>query len=285
MALLLTGCINLTPDLVMPVGHIGTIDASLIADPRAPQKSTIKTARSGESLYSRPVKHAFELVLENAPQADGKIGNSVQDRKLELKAGQKYYPVITLGEARSISVCSFDRPLLAIPRLAPGNQGYIKLCFKISDLPEDFKPSTLAFDNLDWTASEFYPVVEQIGATGRSSYQSLSRWDPHVSYRTVEPARFRKQPVSAGSESDARASVVRFVISPTGPQLETAYTAGDAPRKTQKEPVPIDTSKPFPQTFELAGGNIEILALTDGVLAYRIISADTQSRQIVMDLN
>jgi len=283
--LFLTGCINLTPDLVMPVGQIGTIDSSLIADPSAPAKSTIKTAQSGEVLYSRPVKHAFELVLENAPAADGKIGNSVQDRKLELKSGQKYFPVVTFGEAPSISACSFDRPLLAIPRLAPGNQGYIKLCFKITDLPEDFKPSTLAFDNIDWVSSEFYAVVEPIGATGRSSYQSLSRWDPHVSSRTVEPARFRKQAATPVSGREARQSAVRFVMSPTGPQLETAYMAGDEPRKTQKEPVAIDTAKPFPQTVELAGGTIELLALTDGVLAYRIVSAESQDRQIVMDLN
>jgi len=250
----LTGCINLTPDLVMPVGQVSAIDRSQLADPNAPVKSTVRTAQSGE-----------------------------MHRELEAKAGQKFYPVVTLGQVRSISACSFDRPILAIPKLAEGNKGYLKMCFQMAELPEKFKVETIDLDGIDWVSSEFFEVVESIGSTSRSSFQSLSRWEPQKIHKTKEPARFTRQTSVMPTGDQGRTSALRFIVSPTGPQLETAYMAGTEPRKTTADPVPIDVDKGFPQTLEFAGGNVELLALTDGVLAYRVISS-TPQRRIVMDL-
>ena len=279
----LTGCINLTPDVVMPVGQVSAIDRSQLADPNAPVKSTVRTAQSGEMLYSQPVNHEFVLVLQNTPEAASDFGNAFQDRELEAKAGQKFYPVVTLGQVRSISACSFDRPILAIPKLAEGNKGYLKMCFQMAELPEKFKVETIDLDGIDWVSSEFFEVVESIGSTNRSSFQSLSRWEPQKIHKTKEPARFTRQTSVMPTGDQGRTSALRFIVSPTGPQLETAYMAGTEPRKTTADPVPIDVDKGFPQTLEFAGGNVELLALTDGVLAYRVISS-TPQRRIVMDL-
>lgn len=277
-------CVNLTPDSVMPVGKINRISSAMVADPNAPIKSTIRTAQSGEMLYSPALEHEFVLVLQDTPEVDGEFGNSFQDRKLEAQPGQKYFPALTFGEVRSIAACSFDSPVLAIPRLAPSNQGYIKMCFEIADLPVDFDVDTLDLDRTDWVSSKLYVVVPPNGLASGTSFQAMSRWDPHVSYNTVSPVRFTRQRAEAVTGEGARTAGLRFVVSPTGPQLETAFMAGNEPRKTTKDPVEIDAAKGFPQTLEFDSANVEVLALTDGVLAYRIISANPAQR-VILDLN
>ncbi len=280
---MLAGCVSLTPDHVYPLGATQAIDASLIADLEAPLEATIKTAKSGDIVLQQSVGNASVYVLENSVVPEGDVSLAVQARSVELTEGLKFYPALNVGKETALVACSFDRPAEWVPRLNPGAKGTGKVCFELEKIEGEIDLDNVEENLGDRSSTTFFFVSDTVGVGDQSGpYQKLFRWDQHMTYEVTEPARFKA--AEAEGTSGAPDLALRFIATDEGGQLEPVYMSGNQPAETQNDPVMIKAEQEFPVTLEYDGASIEVLALTDGVLAYRILSGFVSGEAYVMDL-
>lgn len=282
----LGGCVNLTPDIVYPLGAAGPIDASFLVAPDAAVEGTIKTAKSGDVIIAQPVQSAIVYRLSNKVEPVGNISLAVQERKLELNEGDLFYAALNVGQETAKVACSLGRPALTIPRLNPGASASMKICFELEAIEGDIEPDTInkieddySTDRFFYVADGYYGITEQSGP-----YQKLSRWDPQFIYNVSPAAELVRLEEDTETKSDAPQLALRFVMSQTEASLEPIYLVDDLPVELDDDDIIIDTEAGFPQTIKHDGASIELLALEEGVLAYRIVNGFDRSRNFIMDM-
>lgn len=282
---LVSGC-AISPDVIYPLGRTAALNASHVAAPGAPPEQAVRTAKSGEILFSQSTRSAEVLVLENAVAPETDINMGVAERSIEIVPGLKFYTGINVGSETALVACSFQRPVRIVPRLNPGNSGTAKFCFRMDDLPKDVKLTAIP-PSASRTSSTFFVVSEDYSvASGPSGpYQRVMRWEPNLfTYKTVEPARFRPATDAERAEFAAFDVALRFKATKTGGELELVYISNGTPSPLDGEPLAFSASDDFPKTVKLRGAEIELLALTDGVLAYRVVSGFTTDDAFILDL-
>lgn len=285
LATALSGCVSLTPDAVYPLGATRDVDAALLADPGAPLESTIRTAKSGDIILQQSVRNAGAFVLENSVVPDGDVSLAVQARTVNLKQGLRFFPAINIGSETAFVLCSFERPATWTPRLNPGAKGSGRVCFRMETLKTALDPVDTSEHSGVRSSSEFFFVSDGFGLTDQvTAFRKIERWDPQLTYKVTEPARFR--PLAADDVGVAGAPVValRFVVTAESAQLEPVYLAGNQPMSVREKPIVIKADQDFPSTVEYDGAKVEILALKDGVLAYRVLKGFATDGSFLMDL-
>ncbi|KDA04499.1 hypothetical protein [Hyphomonas oceanitis] len=281
----LSACVSLTPDQVYPLGATQSVDPSLIADLDAPLESTIRTAKSGEVILRQLVQSVAVMVLENTVTPTGDVSLAVQARSVELTEGLTFYPAVSVGKENALVACSFDRPAEWTPRLNPGAKGSGKVCFVLEKIAGKIDLSKVAQDLGARSSSVFFFVSDNIGVSAASGpYQKLFRWDPQLTYEVSEPARFRAIESTVSEKSGMPNIALRFLSTEDGAQIKPVYLSGDQPVPIQADPVVIKADQAFPTRIKYDGAEIEILALKEGVLAYRILSGFATGAAFVMDL-
>lgn len=282
----LTACINLTPDMVYPIGTAIAPDASFIATTDAADADSISTAKSGDILLRQPVQNASVFILENDVESVGNISLAVQERKLDLKKGEIFYGAVNVGQKTALVACSQGRPATHIPRLNPGAQASGKICLEIEPVEGKIDLSTVALDKEVYSSDQFFFVVDgALALTGDAGpFQKLTRWDQQFIYTVKPPAELRRIEGGVPTNKAAPELGLRYIYANGEAQLEPIYVADDLPVETQEETIKIDQTQGFPIMIEHDGAKIELLAITDGVLAYRVLSGFETSTKFVMDL-
>lgn len=281
----LAACVSLTPDYVYPLGVHQTVAADYVADPAAPLEDTIRTAKSGDIVLMQQLRNSSVFELENSVEPAGDVSLAVQARSVDLKQGLTFYPALNVGKESALVLCSFERPAVWVPRLNPGAKGEGKVCFKIEAVADDVDLDAAEPDLDVLSSSTFFFVSDNFGLIDKAgSYQKLFRWDQHMSYQVSSPARFRRQNVGEAAPVAGPQAALRFIADGAGGQLEPVYVTGNQPMGMEKKPVLIPAGQKFPVTLEFDGARIEVLALKDGVLAYRVLSGFSTNSVIIMDL-
>tara|TARA_R110001592_G_scaffold4743_1_gene26476 strand:+ start:1539 stop:2450 length:912 start_codon:yes stop_codon:yes gene_type:complete len=282
---MLSACVSLTPDQVFPLGSTLSADPSLVADLDAPLESTIRTAKSGEVILSQSVQNASVMILENTVTPVGDVSLAVQARSVELTEGLAFYPAISVGKETALVACSFDRPAEWVPRLNPGAKGKGKVCFELEKIAGKIDLSHVEQELGGHSSSVFFFVSESIGVADPSGpYQKLFRWDPQLTYEVSEPARFRTAAPTDSEKSGTPNIALRFIATEDGGQIEPVYLSGNQPSDIHADPIVIQAGKGFPMKVKYNGAEIEILALKEGVLAYRVLSGFATDSAYIMDL-
>ena len=281
-----TACVNLTPDMVYPIGTAGTLDAAYIAKADATDTDTISTAKSGDILLRQPVQNAAVFVLENDVLSEGNISLAVQERKLNLNKGEIFYGAVNVGQETALVACSHGRPATHIPRLNPGAQANGKICFELEPIEGKIDLETMKLDKDVYTSDQFFFVVDGAFAITEEAgpFQKLARWDPQFIYTVSPPAELRRTAEAVPTNKTAPELGLRYIYANGEAQLEPVYVADDLPSETAEENIKIDQTQDFPFVIEHDGAEIELLAITDGVLAYRILSGFETKNTFVMDL-
>ncbi|MEQ9315355.1 MAG: hypothetical protein RLN72_05840 [Henriciella sp.] len=280
----LSACVNLTPDAVYPIGAVAALDSVILSDPAAPAEATIRTAKPGDILFQQAVMNRSVLTLQNTVLPEGNISLAVQARTVELNEGMTFYPALNIGSRNELVACSFDRPAEWTPRLNPGAKGSGKVCFILDDLGDKVEVGSFDPELTDNTSSTFFFVADGVGVTTQSTpYQRMFRWDPQLTYTVTEPARFS---LSGTEAPDASAPQIglRYVSTAKDAQIEPVYLIEGQPNRTIADPFVIAPDAKFPLRTKIAGAEIELLALKDGVLAYRILSGVSPGAFQILDL-
>ena len=285
MSLLATACVNITPDLLYPIGIHTPIETSYVAASEAATAETVRTAKSGEILFRQQVKTATVLVLENSVEPAESIDLSVAKRSVEFEAGQTYYTVVNVGSTTALAACSFDRPFVHTPRLNPGATGNFKVCFIFESAKKDQIDETIkALPDL--TSSRFF-MANDNGALGSPStaFQKLYRWEPGVlTYNTTEPAKFRiATEAEAANAPEGPPIGLRFTYADGKGQIEKVFLSESLAVEMDADSISVKPEDAFPKTVSLSGADIELLALKDGVLAYRILSGFDADQKFIVD--
>lgn len=266
----LAGCVSLVPDEVMPMASLQPVDPALLAPAGPVTPETIRTAKSGDIVLSQPLQSAAVYTLENAPAPVGDVSLAVQAREVTFTAGQTFYPAINLGSQTKLVACSFDKPVVWTPRLNPDAKGSGKVCFELADLAVPVDPIVVSWGLKDASATQIFFVNEGAGLyPSASAFQTLMRWDPSFRYEVSPPARLKLSRGGAVADGGPRIGL-RFLATGKGGTLEFVGLTGEVPGKLDREPVVIAADTVFPVTVDADGAQIELLALTDGVLAYRV---------------
>ncbi|KCZ90027.1 hypothetical protein [Hyphomonas johnsonii] len=282
---MLSACISLTPDQVYPLGSTLSADPSLVANLDAPLESTIRTAKSGEIILKQSVQNTSVMILENTVTPVGDVSLAVQARSVELTEGLAFYPAISFGKENALVACSFDRPAVWTPRLNPGASGQGKVCFELEKIAGKIDFSQVGQGLGGRSSSVFFFVSDRLGfAEPSGPYEKLFRWDPQLTYEVSEPARFRTMTPTESAKSRTPNIALRFISTEAGGQIKPVYLAGDQPVGVQADPIVIGADQDFPIKIRYDGADIEILALKEGVLAYRVLSGFTTGATYILDL-
>ena len=274
-----TAC-TLSPDIIYPLGATAPLDPSFVADLATPTETTIRTAKSGEILFSQPLIIANILVLENSVEPATDISMKVSKRTVELEGGLEFYSGLKVGDSLSTVACSFAR-------LNPGNKGNAKVCFIFESLDEKADVRSIDINNSALTSSTFFVANEDFlaGADPSGPYQRLMLWEPNLfTYKTTEPAQFRPANEEERIAKNRPDVGLRFRLSAKGGILDVVYLSGNKPNEVQGEPVTFEATDAFPQTVEVRGAKIELLALQDGILAYRILTGFDDGKVFIMNM-
>lgn len=290
-AALLSGCVSLTPDQVYPIGRVAPLDMAMVAAPGVPAEATVRTASSGDILFEQPVGTSAVLTLVNDIEADGDVSLAVQARTVSFTRGMTFYPVISVGSRTELAACSFDRPATWTPRLNQSASGQGKICFILEDLGARsgnrggaINPGDLDLGDTELTATHFFFVSEGVGLSSNSSpYQQLARWDPQLTYAVVEPARFSVDRATVGA-ANAPSLALRYVVTGSGGLIEPVYVIDGQASPMVGPAYLIDREQVFPVVIDINGARLELLAVVERVLAYRILSGLPANRAAVLDL-
>ncbi|MAK60439.1 MAG: hypothetical protein CMK09_05630 [Ponticaulis sp.] len=282
----LGGC-GVTPDYVFPLGRSAPLDARFLADPSASAEASLKTAKSGELLFTQDFSSADILVLENTVEPTTDVSMQVSKRTVDLSAGLRFYTAINLGLKNSVVACSFERPMFVVPRLNPGNTGTAKVCFHLDPLADTDGLDAVDTGEVSKTSSSFFVVNENFVLNPNESgpYRSLMSWEPDLfTYQTNEPARFRPATDEERAEFGSSEIGLRYKAENEKGELSVVYISANQPLEISAEPVTFSASDSFPKIVTIRGAEIELLALTDGVLAYRVLSGFTPDKAFILDL-
>lgn len=282
----LSACVNLTPDMVYPLGTTQPADNALIADLNASAEETISTAKSGDIILRQGVKNAVVLTLENDVEYVGYSSLSVQKRTLDLNAGENFYVAVNLGQEPALVACSVGRPATHIPQLNPGAQASGKVCFELDPIEGEFNIDELSLDEDIYTSDQFFFVVDGAFAITHEAnpYQKLTRWDPQFIYTVAPAATLRKVDTAIKGSDDAPSVALRYINSAEGAHLEPVYVTDAQAVETQADTIKINQDGEFPTIVEHDGARIELLALIEGVLAYRVLNGFDVEGPYIMDL-
>lgn len=282
----LSGCVNLTPDYVYPLGTTAPIDAASLAAGAVSVEASIKTAKSGEVLLEQSVLSSSILRLANDVEPVGNISLAVQERSLDLTKGDTFYLALNVGEQTALVACSHGRPVTWVPRLNPGASAQGKMCFELEPIEGEVDLDALNVASDTYTSDQFFFVADgAFVATGEANpYQLLSRWDPQFIYSVAPAAILEVTNAPSVDVASKPKLALRFIYTDTGSQIEPVYMTDGRPSPLEGEAISIASTDEFPKTIEYDGAKIELLALEDGVLAYRVLAGFETGRAYIMDL-
>ncbi|MCR9130599.1 MAG: hypothetical protein NXI12_13860 [Alphaproteobacteria bacterium] len=289
-ALLVSACVSLTPDQVYPIGFVEPVDPAVLAETNDSAAESVRTASPGEILFQQPVSTLSILRLENDIVTDGDVSLAVQARTVEFTRGMGFYPALSVGSRTELAACSYDRPATWVPRLNPGASAQGKICFILNELDaapgdedDQIERAEAALRDGELSSSTFFFVSEGVGMGVSSQYQRLARWDPQLTYRVVEPARFSIDR-SPAADPSAPSLALRYVDTAQGALIEPVYLINGQPAAINGKGRVISADQTFPTVIEVEGARIEVLALVDRALAYRVLSGLPASNAAVLDL-
>ncbi len=283
-ALALTGCVS-GPYTVYPLGQTSELGAAFKADLAASAEDTIRTAKSGEILFEQPISYARLMVLENTIQPAKNLDNSLQSREVTFNEGDVYFQAIDAADQLNLVACSTHEPVKLTRYLAKDTPTYLKLCFVLEPLSGDVKLNDIKTDRESFSSSQFFFVTAPSSFNDFGApYQALTYWPIDHILETTEPARFKLLDADADASEKPTTVAVRFLKDGGKYSLEPVYSTGQASSVMRHEPVLIDPSETFPKTVKLQEAEIELLALTDDTLAYRILSGFSPDRTYILDL-
>jgi hypothetical protein len=279
MLLGLFGCnVPFTNDTVYPI--------SATAQGPADSKQ-LRTAAPGDIVLSEPLVHAGFLELENTVSPQDRVWQGIWTYHPKMEQGLRFYPAYRVGKARTTAVCSVDN--VATGESNFGGSVSFPVCL---DLPNG---ALFAVPTGAQPPVNAKPVGGSLwlknGATAPTGfvYPNLIKGEyakgPQGPLFTLaEPARLRvAEPQSGTPESRIRLAL-RYTTDSSGARLETIYLSGSEQLKTTWADVPLSETGNLPRTIEVSGAAIEILAIKDGVLAYRVVRNFPSDRIVVSDL-
>lgn len=280
MLLGLSGCnVPFTSDTVYPITAtaLGPMDSG-----------QIRTAAPGDIVLSQPLVHAGLLELENTVSPQDRVWQGIWTYHPKMEQGLRLYPAFRIGRVRTTAVCSVENVTTGESNLG-GTSPPFPVCL---DLPNG---ALFAVPTGAQPPVNAKPVGGSLwlknGATAPTGfvYPNLIKGEYAKGpqgplFTLVEPARLRVAEPQPGTPESRIRLALRYTTDSSGARLETIYLSGSEQLKTTWADVPLSATGPLPRTVEVSGAAIEILAIKDGVLAYRVVRDFPSDRIVVSDL-
>jgi hypothetical protein len=280
MLLGLYGCnVPFTSDTVYPIA--ATV-------PMPVDAATIHTAVPGDIVLSQPLVHAGFLELENTVSPQDRVWQGIWTYHPKMERGLRFYPVFRVGSAKSTAVCSDDNVTTGQSDFG-GTSPQFPVCLDLpagvlfavppgAPAPANAKPlgGSLWLRNGAVAQTGFiYPNIVRGGFASGPQGQMFT---------LTEPARLHvAEPKPGASESQMKLGL-RYTTDSSGARLETIYFSGSWQLETTRPDVPLSSTDVLPRTINVFGATIELLAIKDGVLAYRVVRNFSSDRYVVSNL-
>lgn len=237
-------------------------------------------------LFTQDVSYARLMVLENTVEPSKNLDVSVQRREFAFNEGDVYFQAIDAADTLNLVACSTNEPVRLIPKLNQHAVLDLKACFILGGIGDKVDLDNIKTDGASFSSSQFFWVSGSvINNDFTAPYQALTYWPIEHIFEVSEPARFRvleDEDIPAARKTSIG---LRFMKEGDGYQLEPIYISDSAPSNTQHDPITIDASDTFPRKVTFQEAEIELLALTEDTLAYRILSGFSTDRRYILDLS
>jgi hypothetical protein len=280
MLLGLSGCnVPFTTDSVYPI--VSTAPGPVDPEP-------IHTAAPGDIVLSQPLVHAGFLELENTVSPRDRVWQGIWTYHPKMEQGLRLYPGFRVGGAKTSAVCSADNVTTG-----ESNLGGVSPLFAVClDLPDGalfaVPPGAPAPANAKPVGGSLWLANGAVAQTG-FVYLNLMKGEYAKGsqgplFALSEPARLRVAEPKPGAPDSQIGLALRYTTDSSGARLETIYLSGSEQLKTTRDAVPLSPIGVLPRTIDVSGAMIEILAIKDGVLAYRVVRNFPSDRYVVSDL-
>lgn len=265
-----------------------TVDPIVVTAPETVDSERIQTAAPGDIVLSQPLVHAGFLELVNAVSPRDRVWMGIWTYHPKMEQGLGLYPAFRVGSARTSAVCSTDSVTTG-----ESNLGGVSPLFPVClDLPDGalfaVPPGAPAPANAKPVGGSLWLANGAVAQTG-FVYLNLMKGEfakgsQGPMFALSEPARLRVAEPKPGAPDSQIRLALRYTTDSSGARLETIYLSGNEQLKTTRDPVPLSPTGVLPRTIDVSGGAIEILAIKDGVLAYRVVRNFPSDRYVVSDL-
>jgi hypothetical protein len=227
--------------------------------------------------------------LENTVTSADNVGNGLVTWHFEMPSGLRLYPALRTAEGGRHALCSAETVAYATGGLTNENTPRQSICFVLAnetirrapaDAPHPVNATPIG--GALWLADDAEATTGFLHFSGGAYARGVEAFP----FSLEAPARFR---VASADDGDAEASALQVGISykvlKTGfGQLQAVYITGEQQLALRDAPVAISTSDAFPRVVTIRGASIEVLALQDGVLAYRVRQGFPSDRWAITDL-
>jgi len=276
----LFGCnVPFTSDTVYPI---------VVTAPEPVYSGSIHTAAPGDIVLAQPLVHAGFLELENTVTPQDRVWQGIWTYHPKMEQGLRLYPAFRIGSTRTTAVCSVDNVTTGESNLG-GTAPPFPVCL---DLPDGALFPVRAGAT---TPANTQPVGGSLwlrnGAVAQTGfiYPNLLRGEyasgPQGQMFTLsEPARLRVVEPKPGTPDFQMRLALRYTTDSSGARLETIYLSGTGQLKTTRKDVPLSPAGDLPRTINVSGAAIQILAIKDGVLAYRVVRNFPSDHYVVSNL-
>jgi hypothetical protein len=281
MALLagVTACnIPLTSDAVYPLA------VPMMA---AAATEEIRTAVSGEILLAQPVAHASFLKLENTVVPTERVYQGVVTYTPKMEGGQLFYPAVRVGDVSGMVICS----VADVTTYSGGFSGPRSAFPVCLDMPKDSltrkAPTTPEPSDAAALGAGLWLKNGAAASTGFIYFDlqgSLAKGAEGPNFTLAEPARIQPAGTLTEASPTAPKIAIRYLADDKGARLSSVYLVGEQVLTTERKDVPLPAAEKLPQTLTIAGAVVELLAVTDGVLAYRIKQGFPSDTGAIADL-
>lgn len=269
--------VPLTSDYIYPMS---------IAAPGEPIGDEIRTAAPGELLFSQRVARAGFLRLENTVVPAERVWTGMVTFFPRMEAGLTLYPALRVGQGGRYVVCSVDAVTTHQGGMGPAAN--FPICLELADSAIlVVGPGQPAPDNATAIGGSLW-LAE--GAASSSGFvyspggEFAQGWEG-ANFKLTEPARLS---VTTAQPTDANGSPIRiglrYMSDSAGARLESIYIAGEQHLRLQRDPVQILPGDTYPRIVETGGAAVELLAIRDNVLAYRVRRNFPSDRFVISNL-
>lgn len=276
----LSGCnVPFTSDTVYPI---------VVTAPAPADSGPIRTAAPGDIVLSQPLVHAGFLELENTVSPQDRVWQGIWTYHPKMEQGLRLYPAFRIGSTRTTAVCSIDNVTTG-----ESNLGGVAPPFPVClDVPDGalfaVRAGAPTPANATSVGGSLWLKNGAVAQTG-FIYPNLLRGEyasgPQGQMFTLsEPARLRVVGPKPGTPESEMKLALRYTTDSSGARLETIYLSGTGQLKTTRPDVPLSPTGDLPRTISVSGAAIELLAIKDGVLAYRVVRNFPSDHYVVSNL-
>jgi hypothetical protein len=269
--------VPLTYDYIYPMA---------IATPGEPISEEIRTAAPGELLFSQRVARAGFLRLENTVVPAERVWTGMVTYFPRMEAGLTVYPALRVGKGGRYVACSVEAVTTHQGGLGPAQN--FPICFELADSAVVLvRPGEPAPDKATAIGGSLWLLD---GAQSHSGFvyapggEYAQGWEG-ANFTLTEPARLS---VATTQPSDTSGSPIRiglrYMSDGAGARLESIYISGEQHLRLQRDPVQILPGDTYPRVVETGGAVVELLAIRDNVLAYRVRRNFPSDRFVISNL-